>query len=104
MAAVPAPGQAYEVEAAAPLLDTLKNVMVVGDKGFDSDTLSQHLLAQGCLASIPPKSGRLLLLGITGAFTDSGTRSKTSFSGSKSISAYPPVMKSSPSLSSTLSS
>ena len=58
MAAVLAPGQIYEVEAAAPLLDALKNVMLVGDKGFDTDALRQNLLAQGCLASIPPRSGR----------------------------------------------
>ena len=53
-----APGQMYEVEAAAPLLDTLKNVLLVGDKGFDADALRSKLLAQGCLASIPPRSGR----------------------------------------------
>jgi len=58
MAAVLAPGQTYEVEAAAPLLDTLKNVLLVGDKGFDVDDLRQQLLAQGCLASIPPRSSR----------------------------------------------
>jgi transposase len=58
MAAVLAPGQTYEVEAAAPLLDTLKKVLLVGDKGFDVDDLRQQLLAQGCLASIPPRSSR----------------------------------------------
>jgi len=58
MAAVVVPGQMYEVEAAAPLINTLKNVLVVGDKGFDADVLRQQLLAQGCLASIPPRSGR----------------------------------------------
>jgi transposase len=59
MAAVLAPGQTYEVEAAAPMLNSLKNILPVGDKGFDSDDLRQQLLAQGCLASIPPRSGRL---------------------------------------------
>jgi len=58
MAAVVAPGQVYEVEAAAPLLDDLKHVLLVGDKGFDADALRQKLLAQSCLASIPPRSGR----------------------------------------------
>src|SRR5271154_6267852 len=58
MAAVLAPGQIYEVEAAAPLLDALKNVLLVGDKGFDVDALRQQMLAQDCLASIPPRSGR----------------------------------------------
>jgi transposase len=58
MAAVVAPGQIYEVEAAAPLLDTLKNVLLVGDKGFDADALRKKLQAQSCLASIPPRSGR----------------------------------------------
>jgi transposase len=30
----------------------------VGDKGFDVDALREQLRAQGCLASIPPRSGR----------------------------------------------
>jgi len=58
LAAVIAPGQAYEVEAAAPLLETLRHVLLVGDKGFDSDALRRQMLAQRCLASIPPRSGR----------------------------------------------
>jgi hypothetical protein len=58
VAAVLAPGQTYEVEAAIPLFDTLKHVMLVGDKGFDSDALRHQMLAQGCLACIPPRSGR----------------------------------------------
>ena len=58
MTDVVAPGQIYEVEAATPLLDDLKNVLLVGDKGFDVDALRQKLSAQGCLASIPPRSGR----------------------------------------------
>ena len=56
--AVLAPGQTYEVEAAASLFNSLKNVLLVGDKGFDADGLRQKLLAQECLASIPPRSGR----------------------------------------------
>ncbi len=58
VAAVVAPGQTYEVEAAAPLFDNLKRVLLVGDKGFDADGLRQRLMAQECLASIPPRSGR----------------------------------------------
>jgi transposase len=56
--AVLAPGQTYEVEAATPLFGTLKRVLLVGDKGFDSDALRERLLAQGCLCCIPPRSGR----------------------------------------------
>jgi transposase len=33
--------------------------MLVGDKGFDADALRRQMLAQGCLPSIPPRSGRL---------------------------------------------
>jgi transposase len=58
IAALVAPGQMYEVEAAAPLLLPLKNVLLVGDKGFDVDALRQQMLAQNCLACIPPRSGR----------------------------------------------
>jgi transposase len=61
MAALVVPGQTYEVEAAAPLLRTLKRVLLVGDKGFDASALRQQLRVQGCLASIPPRSGRLSL-------------------------------------------
>jgi transposase len=52
MAAAIVPGQTYEVEASAPLLDTLRRVLLVGDKGFDSDPLRRQMLAQGCLASV----------------------------------------------------
>jgi transposase len=58
MAVAIAPGQTYEVEASAPLLETLRRVLLVGDKGFDSDALRRQMLAQGCLASVPPRSGR----------------------------------------------
>jgi transposase len=58
MAVVIAPGQTYEVEASAPLLETLRRVLLVGDKGFDSDALRRQMLDQGCLASVPPRSGR----------------------------------------------
>ena len=58
MAAVVAPGQTYKVEAATPLLENLKAVLLVGDKGFDADVLRQKLLAQGCLPCIPPRTGR----------------------------------------------
>jgi len=58
MAALVTPGQIYEVDAAAPLLNNLKRVLVVGDKGFDNDALRRKLLTQGCLACIPPKSNR----------------------------------------------
>ena len=58
VSAVLAPGQMYEVEAAAPLLAGLKNVLLVGDKGFDADALRQRLWTQDCLASIPPRSDR----------------------------------------------
>jgi transposase len=58
MAAVIAPGQTYEVKASAPLLENLRRILLVGDKGFDSDALRQQMLEQGCLASVPPRSGR----------------------------------------------
>ena len=53
-----APGQTYEVEASAPLLETLRRILLVGDKGFDSDALRRQMRAQGSLASVPPRSGR----------------------------------------------
>jgi len=103
MAAVLAPGQTYEVEAAAPLFNTLKNVLLVGDKGFDADVLRQRLLAQGCLASIPPRSGRRFPAWHNRGLYRQRHKVEISSSGSKSTNAFPPDMKSSLSSSSTLS-
>ena len=65
----------YEVEAAAPLLDILKNVLQVGDKGFDIDALCQRSLVQA--AWRPSRRDRAMLpFGITEAFIVSGTKSK----------------------------
>jgi transposase len=58
LAAVIAPGQTYEVEACAALLEKLRHILLVGDKGFDSDAFRRQMLEQGCLACVPPKSGR----------------------------------------------
>lgn len=58
MSAVLSPGQMYEVEAAAPLMKSLKKVLLVGDKGFDVDALRRQLQVQGCLACVPPRSRR----------------------------------------------
>ncbi len=93
------PGQTYEVEAFAPLLVTLKNVLLVGDKSFDADALREKLLAQGCLACIPPRSSRCDPAWYHRGFIASDTESRTSSSGSKSTNASPPVTKNSPSLS-----
>jgi transposase len=58
VATVIAPGQTYEVAASAPLLENLRHILLVGDKGFDCDALRDQMRAQGCLASVPPRSGR----------------------------------------------
>jgi transposase len=39
-------------------LENSRRVLLVGDKGFESDALRRQMLAQGCLASIPPRSNR----------------------------------------------
>jgi transposase len=58
MAVAIAPGQTDEVKAAAPLLETLRRILLVGDKGFDRDGLRQRMLDQGCLVCVPPRSNR----------------------------------------------
>jgi transposase len=58
MAVEIAPGQSDEVKAAAPLLETLRRILLVGDKGFDRDALRAQMLAQGCLVCVPPRSNR----------------------------------------------
>jgi transposase len=58
MAVAIAPGQADEVKTAAPLLEDLRRILLVGDKGFDRDALRQRMRTQGCLACVPPRSNR----------------------------------------------
>ncbi len=52
------PGQADEAKAAAPLLEKVRRILLVGDKGFDRDALRRQMLDQGCLACVPPRSNR----------------------------------------------
>lgn len=59
IAASIAPGQTYEVEAAQPLIERLKKVLLVADKGFDSDAFRRRVFDQGGLASVPSRSNRL---------------------------------------------
>ncbi len=58
MAVTIGPGQTDEVKTAAPLLKTLRRILLIGDKGFDRDALRQQMLAQGCLVCVPPRSNR----------------------------------------------
>jgi transposase len=59
LAVVIAPGQSDEAKAAAPLLENLHRILLVGDKGFDRDELRRQMLSQGCVACVPPRSNRI---------------------------------------------
>jgi transposase len=51
-------GQAYEGKYVIPLLEAPEGLLVVGDKGFDSDPLRQQLERLGASHCIPSKSNR----------------------------------------------
>lgn len=51
-------GQAHEVTIAPELLHSLRNVIIVGDKAYDSYALCERLRSQGCRVSIPTRRGR----------------------------------------------
>ena len=51
-------GQAYEGKYVIPLLEAPQGLLVVGDKGFDSDPLRQQLEQLGASHCIPSKSNR----------------------------------------------
>ena len=53
------PGQAYDGEAAAELLNALPaNAMVLADKAYDANWIRDLISGQGAWANIPPKSNR----------------------------------------------
>ena len=58
MAVTIGPGQADEVKTAAPLLKSLRRILLIGDKGFDRDSLRHQMLAQGSLVCVPPRCNR----------------------------------------------
>jgi len=51
-------GQAYEGKHVIPLLEAPEGLMLVGDKGFDSDPLRQQLEQLGVSHCIPSRSNR----------------------------------------------
>jgi transposase len=52
------PGQAHDLTAAEPLLETADPLAVIGDKAYDSDPLIDKLARQGITPVIPPKENR----------------------------------------------
>jgi transposase len=53
------PGQCAETTAAKQLLSVLAKIIVlIHDKGFDTDEIRQHIEDNGGLACIPPRSNR----------------------------------------------
>ena len=49
------PGQAADVSYALALVDGLKALFLIGDKGYDSQDLVSEVKEQGMLAVIPPR-------------------------------------------------
>ena len=52
-------GQMADIEQAEALIKDQSAGSVVADKGYDSDTFVQAIMAQGSQAVIPPRSNRL---------------------------------------------
>ncbi|GAA5482003.1 IS5 family transposase IS427 [Haloferula sargassicola] len=52
------PGNEHESKAARELLGDLEDVVVLGDRGYDDDTLRTHIKAGGGVALIPGKANR----------------------------------------------
>ncbi len=52
------PGNEHESRSARDLLGDIAGVVVLGDRGYDDDTLREHIKAGGGVAIIPGKSNR----------------------------------------------
>ena len=51
-------GQVHELQAAPELLKSLRSVIVIGDKAYDSDQLANLLTNQDCQICVPAKANR----------------------------------------------
>lgn len=52
------PGNEHESKCAREMLGVVTGIVVLGDRGFDDDTLREHIKAGGGVAIIPGKSNR----------------------------------------------
>jgi len=52
------PGQESEMKSVLEVLGDVRNRIVLGDKGYDSDSLREHIEVQGGVALIPPRKHR----------------------------------------------
>ena len=52
------PGNEHDSKAAREVLGDTKGVVVLGDRGYDDDSLREHIKAGGGVAMIPGKSNR----------------------------------------------
>ena len=52
------PGNEHESKSAREVLGDITGVVVLGDRGYDDDTLREHIKSGGGVAIIPGKSNR----------------------------------------------
>jgi hypothetical protein len=104
MAAAIAPGQVYEVEAAAPLLETLRRILLAVTRASTAMPCAARCWPRAAWPPSRRDRGGVLQPGFIEVSIGNVIRSKTSSSGSKSTNVSPPVMKNSLSLSSISSS
>lgn len=51
-------GQRHDVTQAPALVDDIQNIPIIGDKGYDSDTLRSQIISQKCIPVIPSRSNK----------------------------------------------
>lgn len=51
-------GNEADIKSAKEVLGCVRNRVVIGDKGYDSDALREHIYDQGGSVAIPPKKNR----------------------------------------------
>ncbi|MDQ8192714.1 IS5 family transposase [Roseibacillus persicicus] len=52
------PGNQADIKSAVEVLGNVRNKIVIGDKGYDSDELRNHIFVNGGTVAIPPKKSR----------------------------------------------
>src|SRR5947209_2911297 len=61
-------GQRHDSPQASALIEGFEPLVLIADKGYDSDPLVESVTAKGILAVIPPKKSRLVRARVRPAF------------------------------------
>jgi len=86
-------GQDAECCLAIPLLENVKALVVLADKGYDTNALREWLKEQGIKAVIPPKSNRKEQIECDITIIKSGIPSNACLASSNTTAVLPRVMR-----------